>query len=126
MHPQWWSLVQALRALPLLLRCTRRVHKRCLMITLRSPAHMCCSNTLLCMRFSCFVLVHPCSQVGIPVRVLEQNASGTREEGSAIGLWDNAWCALDALGVADSLRPSYLRLRRYGGRGVCMVHGVRC
>lgn len=46
---------------------------------------------------------------GISVRVLEAGSS-LRQEGSAIGLWDNAWRALDELGVADSLRPSYLPL----------------
>ena len=46
---------------------------------------------------------------GVSVRVLEAGSS-LRQEGSAIGLWDNAWRALDELGVADSLRPSYLPL----------------
>jgi 2-polyprenyl-6-methoxyphenol hydroxylase-like FAD-dependent oxidoreductase len=48
---------------------------------------------------------------GVPVRVLEA-APGLSNEGSAIGMWDNAWRALDELGVADQLRPQYLNLSR--------------
>jgi hypothetical protein len=46
---------------------------------------------------------------GIAVRVLEAGES-LRNEGAAIGLWDNAWIALEQLGVADALRPHYLPL----------------
>ena len=45
-------------------------------------------------------------KAGIQVRVLESGKS-LRAEGTAIGLWDNAWLALDALGVADAIRPQY-------------------
>lgn len=45
-------------------------------------------------------------QRGIPVRVLEAGPN-LRAEGTAIGLWDNAWRALDVLGVADAVRPLY-------------------
>ena len=46
---------------------------------------------------------------GIAVRVLEAGEN-LRNEGTAIGLWDNAWIALEQLGVADALRPHYLPL----------------
>ncbi|CAK0760239.1 hypothetical protein CVIRNUC_002755 [Coccomyxa viridis] len=45
-------------------------------------------------------------KVGIPVRVLERE-SGPRREGSAIGLWPNAFRALDALGLAQPLREAH-------------------
>ncbi len=45
-------------------------------------------------------------QVGIPVKVLERE-SGPRREGSAIGLWSNAFRALDALGLAEPLREAH-------------------
>lgn len=45
-------------------------------------------------------------QVGIPVTVLEREG-GPRREGSAIGLWPNAFRALDALGVAEPLRAAH-------------------
>lgn len=52
-------------------------------------------------------------QCGIPVRVLER-ASGLRAEGAAIGLWSNAWRALDALDAraADTLRGEALQLNK--------------
>lgn len=50
-------------------------------------------------------LMHSC-QVGIPVNVLEREG-GPRREGSAIGLWPNAFRALDALGVAEPLRAAH-------------------
>ncbi len=52
-----------------------------------------------------------CAQVGIRSVVLEKG-SALREEGAAIGLWNNAWKALEALEVADALRPGYLPLSR--------------
>ncbi len=55
------------------------------------------------------------AQVNIPVTVLEATSSDPaqqRVEGSAIGLWENAWCALDALGVGDVLRAEHLQLNR--------------
>ncbi|KAK9917380.1 hypothetical protein WJX75_003773 [Coccomyxa subellipsoidea] len=45
-------------------------------------------------------------KVGIPVRVIERE-SGPRREGTAIGLWPNAFRALDALGVAEPLREAH-------------------
>ncbi|CAL5223561.1 g6095 [Coccomyxa viridis] len=45
-------------------------------------------------------------KVGIPVKVLERE-SGPRREGSAIGLWSNAFRALDALGLAQPLREAH-------------------
>ena len=52
-------------------------------------------------------------QVGIPVLVLEREAS-LRLEGSAIAMWSNAFRALDALGVGDALRCSHPLLERCG------------
>ena len=40
------------------------------------------------------------------MRVLERE-SGPRREGSAIGLWPNAFRALDALGLAQPLREAH-------------------
>ncbi len=58
-------------------------------------------------------------QVGIPVTVLESAADPRRGgEGAAIGLWENAWCALDVLGVGDTLRKDHVRINRYAS---CMV-----
>lgn len=50
----------------------------------------------------------PCAwwQVRVPVRVIEREA-GPRREGSAIGLWPNAFRALDALGLAQPLREAH-------------------
>lgn len=50
-------------------------------------------------------------QVGIPALVLEQGTA-LRNEGAAIGLWSNAWRALDALGAADALRSKSLSLNK--------------
>ncbi|GBG76725.1 hypothetical protein CBR_g22943 [Chara braunii] len=43
-------------------------------------------------------------KVGISAKVLEK-APGLRGEGASIGIWSNAWRALEVLGVADELRP---------------------
>ncbi|GMH36060.1 hypothetical protein BSKO_03928 [Bryopsis sp. KO-2023] len=43
------------------------------------------------------------SLAGMPCVVLERD-SGPRKEGASIGLWPNAWRALDVLGVGDDLR----------------------
>ena len=51
------------------------------------------------------------AQVGIPCKVLERDA-GPRKGGSAIGLWPNAFRALDALGVAEPLRQAHPLLTR--------------
>ncbi len=45
-------------------------------------------------------------QIGVPCKVLERDP-GPRKGGSAIGLWPNAFRALDALGVAESLRQKH-------------------
>ena len=50
-------------------------------------------------------------QVGIAAKVLERDP-GPRLEGSAIGLWPNAFKALDALGVAGPLREAHPVLQR--------------
>lgn len=50
-------------------------------------------------------------QVGVPCKVLERDP-GPRKGGSAIGLWPNAFRALDALGVADSLRQKHPLISR--------------
>ena len=50
--------------------------------------------------------------MGIPVTVLEREG-GPRREGSAIGLWPNAFRALDALGVAEPLRAAHPLFDRY-------------
>ncbi|KFM23576.1 Zeaxanthin epoxidase, chloroplastic [Auxenochlorella protothecoides] len=59
-------------------------------------------------------------QVGIPVVVLERG-TGTPSSGTALGLWTNAWRALDALHAAEELRAQYrevslVQLCREGGR----------
>ncbi|KAG2441649.1 hypothetical protein HXX76_003267 [Chlamydomonas incerta] len=51
------------------------------------------------------------SKVGVPVRVYERGP-GLRQEGAAIGLWSNAWRALEELGAAEALRPGHLLLNR--------------
>lgn len=50
-------------------------------------------------------------KVGIPCVVLEEK-NARRDEGAAIGLWNNAWRALEALGVAEELRADHLPLGR--------------
>ncbi|PNW71384.1 hypothetical protein CHLRE_16g652050v5 [Chlamydomonas reinhardtii] len=50
-------------------------------------------------------------KVGVPVRVYERGP-GLRQEGAAIGLWSNAWRALEELGAAEALRPGHLLLNR--------------
>lgn len=50
-------------------------------------------------------------QVGVPCKVFERE-SGPRKGGSAIGLWPNAFRALDALGVADHLREQHPLISR--------------
>lgn len=51
-------------------------------------------------------------RLGIKSIVLEK-ASSLRTSGAAFIMWANAWKALDALGVADSLRPNYCQLDGY-------------
>jgi 2-polyprenyl-6-methoxyphenol hydroxylase-like FAD-dependent oxidoreductase len=45
-------------------------------------------------------------QAGLPVVVLERGPS-LSPGGSALGLWTNAWRALDALGAGDALRRQH-------------------
>ncbi|KAI5071121.1 hypothetical protein GOP47_0013372 [Adiantum capillus-veneris] len=48
-------------------------------------------------------------RLGIKSLLLEQ-AEQLRTAGAAIGLWTNAWKALEALGVADSLRKKFIKI----------------
>jgi 2-polyprenyl-6-methoxyphenol hydroxylase-like FAD-dependent oxidoreductase len=50
--------------------------------------------------------------VGVKVLVLEQSG-GLRTEGTSLSLFPNAWRALDALGVADKLRGSFITITGY-------------
>ena len=81
----------------------------------KSPQHVCQSRPQALEWAAC--VAHASSwacpaQVGIPVRVLERE-SGPRREGSAIGLWPNAFRALDALGLAQPLREAHPLFDRY-------------
>ncbi|GAX72946.1 hypothetical protein CEUSTIGMA_g401.t1 [Chlamydomonas eustigma] len=62
---------------------------------------------------------------GFHVQVLE-TAPTLRQEGTAIGLWDNAWKALDSLGVAGGLRTNYSALDKVelcqGPKGRLLKH----
>ena len=49
-------------------------------------------------------------QAGLPVLLLERGP-GLSAAGSALGLWTNAWRALDALGAGDPLRAQHPQLR---------------
>lgn len=51
------------------------------------------------------------SKIDVPYKVLERD-SGPRKGGSAIGLWPNAFRALDALGVAEILRQKHPLISR--------------
>ena len=53
-----------------------------------------------------------CTQVGIPVTVLEKSDT-LREEGASINLATNAWRAMAVLGIADTLRQRFCRIERY-------------
>ncbi|MCO5583018.1 hypothetical protein L7F22_036924 [Adiantum nelumboides] len=48
-------------------------------------------------------------RLGVKPMLLEQS-DRLRIAGSSIGIWSNAWRALEALGVADSLRSKFLKL----------------
>ncbi|KAG0606879.1 hypothetical protein M758_9G175700 [Ceratodon purpureus] len=48
-------------------------------------------------------------RVGVKALVLEQSG-GLRTEGTSLSLFPNAWRALDALGVADKLRGSFINI----------------
>ena len=50
------------------------------------------------------------SLVGVDDFVVLERSSKPRAEGTSIGLWTNAWRALDALGVGDELRESWPRM----------------
>lgn len=52
--------------------------------------------------------------VGIPAVLLERS-SGPSAAGSALGLWTNAWRALDALGAGDALRQQHPQLQGCAG-----------
>lgn len=49
-------------------------------------------------------------RAGLSVLVLERSAGGLDMRGSALGLWTNAWRALDALGAGDTLRAQHPEL----------------
>lgn len=51
-------------------------------------------------------------RVGVKALVLEQSG-GLRTEGTSLSLFPNAWRALDALGVADKLRGSFVTITGY-------------
>ncbi|GLJ34430.1 hypothetical protein SUGI_0692310 [Cryptomeria japonica] len=57
-------------------------------------------------------------RLGVKSLVLEK-ASSLRTSGAAFIMWANAWKALDALGVADSLRPNYCQLDGISGWSNC-------
>ena len=57
------------------------------------------------------ILVSVATKVGVPVLVLERDGE-LRLEGAAIAMWANAFRALDALGVAGSLREAHPLLER--------------
>ncbi|KAH9289366.1 hypothetical protein KI387_033483, partial [Taxus chinensis] len=68
------------------------------------------------------------------ITVLEQ-ASSLRVTGASLTIWDNGWRALDALGVADTLRSQHIKLQRVetllASRGLTKPlsldgHEVRC
>lgn len=59
---------------------------------------------------------------GVKSIVLEQSAT-LRTSGTVIGIWTNAWQALDALGVSESLRKKFWRMTGfefYAGDGKCL------
>lgn len=59
---------------------------------------------------------------GLPVVVLERRAAG-ENTGTALGLWTNAWQALDALGAAAQLRQQHPAIDRWAllTEGWCAV-----
>ena len=50
-------------------------------------------------------------RVGLPAVVLEREGA-LSAGGTALGLWTNAWRALDALGAGDALREPHPRVER--------------
>jgi 2-polyprenyl-6-methoxyphenol hydroxylase-like FAD-dependent oxidoreductase len=50
--------------------------------------------------------------VGVKALVLEQSGA-LRTEGTSLTLFPNAWRALNALGVADEIRGSFVNLTGY-------------
>jgi len=61
-------------------------------------------------------------RIGLKSVVLERSDS-LRATGTALVMWPNAWKALDALGIADTLRPNYPLLD--GIRGFSNCSGVQ-
>ncbi|MED6111303.1 Monooxygenase 2 [Stylosanthes scabra] len=49
-------------------------------------------------------------RLGIPSLVLE-SSDKLRATGFALTIWNNAWKALDAVGIAQTLRPKHLQLK---------------
>lgn len=60
-------------------------------------------------------------RIGVKSLVLERS-DALRATGAAFTVWANGWKALDALGVADTLRPNYPQLE--GVRGFSKSSGV--
>jgi len=58
---------------------------------------------------SCFTYAH---RLGVPSLVLESSDT-LRVTGFALSIWENAWKALDAVGVGDILRDQHLQLKGY-------------
>ncbi|CAA7395170.1 unnamed protein product [Spirodela intermedia] len=52
-------------------------------------------------------------KVGIKSIVVVESAAGLRSTGAALGLFPNAWRALDVLGIAHKLIPLYPPLRKF-------------
>lgn len=50
---------------------------------------------------------------GIKSVVMEKSESLRNITGTAIGIWQNGWRALDQLGVADTLRRTAIPIQRY-------------
>lgn len=52
-------------------------------------------------------------KVGIKSIVVLESAAALRSTGAALGLFPNAWRALDVLGIAHKLTPLYSPFRKY-------------
>ncbi|CAM6018742.1 unnamed protein product [Sphagnum balticum] len=49
-------------------------------------------------------------RLGVDAVVVLEQSKGLRNEGAALTLFPNAWRVLDALGVADVLRPHFINI----------------
>ncbi|MED6213592.1 hypothetical protein PIB30_094905, partial [Stylosanthes scabra] len=59
-------------------------------------------------------------RLGIPSLVLE-SSDKLRATGFALTIWNNAWKALEAVGVAHTLRPKHLQLE--GNESTSLITG---